>query len=346
MQDPRRRFERESEELPTFWWERLRMPRTPGGATVIGWLVLLALLGWYGASGIFQVSPQEVGLIKQFGEFVGLPKEPGLHYHLPWPFESVTIVNQSQVRRVEIGFRTISPPPNPRYQDHPEESLMLTGDNNIVKAEAAIQYQVSNPVKFAFNVSAANAEAMVRQAAESILRQAVADQKIDEVLTTQRDIIALKVEADMQKVLDSYDLGIKIINVALQDVTPPNEVKAAFDDVNSARQDRERLVNEAERYRNDIVPKAQGLAQEILNQAEAYKQTRIKIAEGDVARFLDILERYKKERADVTKTRLYLETMEEILPKLQKIIMTKGSGGNTVQYLDLESLLKAAREKK
>jgi membrane protease subunit HflK len=317
-----------------------------GGATAIGWLILLALGGWYAASGIFQVGPQEVGLVKQFGKFVGQPKEPGLHYRLPWPFQSVTVINVSQVRKIEIGFRTITPPPNPRYQDYPEESLMLTGDNNIVKAEAAIQYQVSSPVQFAFNVSAMNAEVIVRQAAESILREAVADQKIDEVLTTQRDIIALTVAEGIQKVLDTYDLGFKIINVALQDVTPPTEVKAAFDDVNSARQDKERLVNEAERYRNDIVPKAQGLAQEILNQAEAYKQTRVKIAEGDVARFLDILQRYKKEGADVTKIRLYLETMEEILPKLQKIIMTKGTGGGTVQYLDLESLLKAAREKK
>jgi membrane protease subunit HflK len=317
-----------------------------GSTTIIGWLIVLGLLIWYGATGIYQVGPQEVGLVKRFGKFTGQPNESGLHYHLPWPFESVNIINQSQVRKVEIGFRTITPPPNEQYQSREEEALMLTGDNNIVHAEAAIQYQINNPVKYAFNIGSNNAETVVRQAAESTLREKIADRKIDEVLTTERESIASFIAEDMQRILDSYDLGIRIITVNLQDVKPPVAVKSAFDDVNSARQDKERAVNEAERYRNDIVPKAQGLAQEILNQAEAYKQTRIKLAEGDVARFSDILDRYKKEGIDVTRVRLYLETMEEILPKLDKIIMTKGTGANTVQYLDLESLLKAAREKK
>ncbi len=348
MQDPmRRRPERDDAPTPEFWWEkRPRLPRLSGGATLIGWLLVLGLLIWYGTTGVFQVGPQEAGLVKQFGRYVGPPKEPGLHYRLPWPFESVTIINQSQVRKVEIGFRTIAPPPNAQYQDVVEEALMLTGDNNIVHAEAAVQYQIKNPIQFAFNMSGADSETVVRQAAESILREKVADRKIDEVMTTQRDTIALQVEQGIQDLLDSYDLGIDILNVALQDVKPPAQVKAAFDDVNSARQDRERLINEAERYRNEIVPKAQGQAQEILNQAEAYKQTRIKIAGGDVARFSDILARYQKEGAEVTRVRMYLETLEEIFPKLNKIILTKGAGGNTIQYLDLESLLKATKEKK
>jgi len=348
MKDPMRgRFEREPEPGPPFWWEKLpRLPRLSGGVAVIGWLIVLGLLIWYGSSGVYQISPQEVGLVKQFGRYVGPPKGPGLNYHLPWPMESVVIINQSQVRKEELGFRTLTPPPNPQYKDVEEEALMLTGDNNIVHTEVVVQYEISDPVKFAFNLNlVGDAETVIRQATESLLREKVAERKIDEVLTTERDTLALEVQQALQELLNSYEIGVKVSKIALQDVRPPTPVKAAFDDVNSARQDRERLINEAERYRNDVIPKAQGVAQELLNQAEAYKQTRQKIAQGDVARFVDILDRYKLGQ-DVTRVRLYLETMEEILPKLNKLILTKGTSGSTVQYLDLESLLRAAREKK
>ncbi|MFQ6090500.1 MAG: FtsH protease activity modulator HflK, partial [Candidatus Bipolaricaulia bacterium] len=170
-----------------------------------------------------------------------------------------------------------------------------------------------------------------------ILREKVATRTIDETLTTERDLIARETLQSLQRLLDAYEAGIVIVNVQLQDVKPPKPVIAAFDDVNSARQDKERAINQAEKYKLDILPRARGQAQEIINQAEAYKQERIKRAEGDVARFLEVLQKYQLGE-DVTETRLYIETMEEILPQMNKIILTEGASG-VLQLLDLERLL-------
>jgi len=297
----------------------------------IGWIVIGIVIAVYLATGIYTIGPSEVGLVKRFGRYVATV-DPGLHYHLPSPIESVVSVNILQVRKEEVGFRTVSPPPNPRYQTVETEALMLTGDGNITHVEIVVQYLVKEPELFAFNLI--DPSAIVKQAAEAILREQVATRTLDETLTEQRDIIGADTLESLQALLDTYGAGIRIANVQLQDVKPPREVVSAFDDVNSARQDKEKLINQAERYALDILPRARGQAQEIGNQAEAYKQTRIKGAEGDVARFVEVLAKYEL-GPEVTRTRLYIEAMEEILPGMEKTILSEDAGG-VLKLLDLD----------
>ena len=311
--------------------EKSRRPsavRISGG---LGWLIIIVVIGIWLATGIYTVGPSEVGLVKRFGRHVNTV-EPGLHYHFPAPIESVVIVNVQGIRNEEVGFRTVSPPPNPRYQTIESEALMLTGDGNITHVEMAVQYSVKDPELFAFNLI--NPDEIVKEAAEAVLREQVATRTLDETLTEQRDTIGTDTLFSLQTLLDSYEAGIVINNVQLQDVKPPTEVIAAFDDVNNARQDKEKLINEASRYALDIVPRARGQAQEIANQAEAYMQERIKRAEGDVARFLEVLTKYELGE-EVTRTRMYIETMETILPGMDKIILS-GDAGGVLKLLDLD----------
>jgi len=298
----------------------------------LGWLVIGIIIGIYLLTGIYSIGPSEVGLVKRFGRYVATV-DPGLHYHLPAPFESVIAVNVLEVRKEEIGFRTVSPPPNPRYQTIETEALMLTGDGNITHVEIVVQYRVKSAELFAFNLI--NPGAIVKQAAEAVLREQVATKTLDETLTEQRDVIGADTLTSLQDLLDTYGAGIVVDNVQLQDVKPPNEVVSAFDDVNSARQDKEKVINQAEEYALDILPRARGQAEEIANQAEAYKQTRIKGAEGDVARFVEVLAKYEL-GPEVTRTRLYIEAMEEILPGMNKTILSEDAAG-VLKLLDLTS---------
>jgi modulator of FtsH protease HflK len=298
----------------------VRVRRLPNA---VGWIVIVLIVAIYLATGIYTIGPSEEGLVKRFGRYVRTV-DPGLHYHLPAPFESVVTVNVLEVRNAEIGFRTISPAPNPRYQTVVTEAQMLTGDGNITHVEIAIQYRVKDATMFAFNLI--DPQEIVKQSAEATLREQVATRTLDETLTELRDTIGIDTMTALQELLDVYETGIAIDNVQLQTVKPPSEVVAAFDDVNSARQDKEKLINEAERYALDIVPRARGQAQEITNQAEAYKQTRIKGAEGDVARFIEVLAKYELGE-EVTRTRLYIEAMEEILPTMDKIVLTDQADG-------------------
>jgi len=297
----------------------------------VGWIVTGLIVAIYLVTGIYTIGPSEVGLVKRFGRYVSTA-EPGLHYHLPSPIESVKRVNILQVRNEEIGFRTLSPAPNPRYQTIEAEALMLTGDGNIAHVEMVVQYRVKDASLYAFNLI--DSSAIVKQAAEAVLRELVATKTLDETLTKQRDLIGVDSRVALQELLDTYNSGILITNIQLQDVNPPDEVLAAFDDVNSARQDKEKLINEADRYAQDIVPRARGQAQEIANQAEAYKQSRIKGAEGDVARFLEVLAKYELGE-EVTRARLYIEAMEEILPGMEKTILPAGNDG-ILKLLDLD----------
>ncbi len=326
--------------------ERLLEPRTPKDEedrkprrrwirttpSVFGWIVIGIVVAIYLATGIHSIGPSEEGLVKRFGRYVRT-EDPGLHYRMPSPFESVVVVNVLQVRNEEIGFRTLSPAPNPRYQTIESEALMLTGDGNIAHVEMVVQYRVKDSALFAFHLI--DASAIVKQTAEAVLREQVATKTLDETLTEQRDTIGVASRQALQNLLDTYEVGVLIANVQLQDVNPPKEVLAAFDDVNSARQDKEKLINEAERYALDIVPRARGQAQEIGNQAEAYKQTRIKGAEGDVARFLEVLARYETGE-EVTRVRLYIEAMEEILPGMEKTIISSETEG-ILKLLNLDS---------
>ncbi len=288
----------------------------------------------YFLAGFYQVGPSEDGLVKKFGKYA-FTVGPGLHYHLPYPIESVVKVDVRTVKKIEIGFRTVSPPPNPRYSEVPQESLMLTGDDNIVSVEAVIQYVVDDPVKYAFNLI--DGAKIVKQTTESFLRERVAVRDIEAVLTSDRDKISEETQQGVQKTLDSYNAGIHVVNVKLQDVSPPSEVIAAFDDVNSAKEDEQRSINVAEEYANSVIPKANGQAQQILNEAEAYRESKILNAEGEVARFLAVLKKYSLGEK-ITRERMYIETMEYVFPRMKKILISDDNG--VLKLLDIDSLSK------
>jgi membrane protease subunit HflK len=318
--------------------ERLSEARRRG-PRLSPWLVLgLVVVVWL-LSGIYIVAPDERGIVLRFGEAVR-ETEPGPHYHLPWPIERVLRPSVTAIRKEEIGFRTVEQGPPARYREVDAEALMLTGDENIVKLEFIVQYKVradaSGPTDFLFNVR--NPETTVRAAAEAAMREVVGRTAIDEVLTEGKNAVQIEAQRVLQRVLDRYGSGVDIVTLKLQDVDPPNQVSDAFKDVISAQQDKERLINEARGYANDVVPRARGQAAQLVNEAEGYREAKVREASGTAQRFTALQEEYAKAK-DVTRRRLYLETMESILPNANKIVMDDLAGKQTVPYLPLESVL-------
>lgn len=320
-------------------WEdkEIRLPFGPDfkfNLAWLKWIIPAAVVVWL-LSGIYIVQPDEQGVVRRFGKAVKVT-QPGPNYHLPRPIEMVDKVKVKKVRRIEIGFRTISPGPPARYRFMPEESLMLTGDEQIVDAQIIVQYQVKEPEKFLFNVRDLEAErGALMDAAEVALRQVVGQRPIDDVLITEKLQIELDIRELLQRIIDRYDSGVKVVEVKLQTVRPPKEVAAAFSDVVSAKEDKDRLIKEAEGYQEDILPKARGRAASIIREAEGYKAERVKRAQGDAEKFLAVLKEYKKAK-DVTRKRLYLETMEQILPGIRKFVIDPEAGGSLLQFLPLE----------
>ncbi|RLB03793.1 MAG: FtsH protease activity modulator HflK, partial [Deltaproteobacteria bacterium] len=262
--------------------------------------------------------------------------------HLPWPIEKADTPKVTEIKRLEIGFRTVDPGPPARYQFIEEESLMLTGDENIVDAQIIVQYKIKNAPDYLFKVK--DPKGTLRDASEAALRQIIGASTIDDALTVGRLRIQQEIKVLLQRIMDGYESGLLITEVKLQTVRPPKEVEAAFKDVVSAKEDRERLIYEARGYQEDIIPKAKGKAVQVIKEAEAYRAERIARAKGDTARFLSVLKEYKKAK-DVTKKRLYLETMEEILPNIKKFIIDSKVGGNLVQFLPLEMREEILKEK-
>ena len=293
-----------------------KIPKLKFGKISFG-IILILVIALYLASGIFIVAPEEQGVVRRFGKFVRI-ESPGLNYHLPYPIETVVTPAVTRVKRVEIGFRTIAVGQPTRYRQIPAEALMLTGDENIVSAEAIVQYKIKDPVSYLFNIILP--EETVRNAAEAALRQVIGEREIDEALTIGKYEIQEETKNTLQTLLDSYKSGILIVAVQLQDVNPPKEVQDAFKDVASAKEDKSKYINQAQGYKNDLIPKARGEAVKMTKEAEGYKIERIKKAEGDVAKFNNILTEYKKGES-ITQARLYLEAMEEILPNMNKIIV-------------------------
>jgi len=307
-----------------------KIPKLKFSKKILG-IVLVLVIALYLASGIFVVAPDEQGVVRRFGKFVRI-ESPGLNYHLPFPIETVVTPAVTQVKRIEIGFRTISFGPPARYRELPAEALMLTGDENIVSADVIVQYKIKDPVNYLFNIILP--EQTVRSAAEATLRQVIGERKIDEALTVGKYEIQEETKKLLQKLLDSYKAGILIVAVQLQDVNPPKEVQDAFKDVASAKEDKSRYINQAQGYRNDLIPKARGEAVKMTKEAEGYKIERIKKAEGDVAKFNSILTEYKKGEY-ITEARLYLETMEEILPNMNKVIVDLEENQSLINLLPL-----------
>lgn len=292
-------------------------------------IYLVALL-LYLASGIYTVGPSEVGIIRTFGVHTATT-EPGLRYRLPYPFQTVVTPSVTEIHRVEIGFRTI-PGTTDQYVEVPREALMLTGDENIVHAEVIVQYRIVEPEKYLFRIR--NPEQTVRAATEASLRQVIGRRPIEHALTDQRFEIQEETHELLQGILDSYESGLRVVAVQLQDVQPPQPVRAAFRDVVSAREDRERFINEAEGYANDIIPQARGEAARLITEAEAFRDARVARAEGDVALFLRLMAEYQA-APEITRRRLYLEALDQILTDMPKTIVDPNVGA--LPLLNLEN---------
>ena len=302
------------------------------------WLLLLVVLGFYLTTGIYKVGPKEVGVVKRFGKYVR-QTQSGLHYHLPFPIEEVHTPKVTKMRRIEIGFRTVDPGPPARYEQIEEEALMLTGDLAIVSAEAVVKYKIKDPIQYLFWIN--RPDDTVRDASEAALRQVIGQNVINDVLTDKKTEVQLEAKELLQKLLDEYQAGIHINNFLFQDVKVPQPVQDSYRDVASAKEDKQKKMNQAQAYRNQIIPEARGEAAEIINDAEAYKAERIAEAEGNVARFNELLKRYQNGK-QVTRTRLYLETMDEILPKIDKMIVGEGSEG-VLKMFNLDKLKGGAK---
>ena len=292
--------------------------------------VVLAALAIWLLTGTYMVGPDEVGVVRTFGEHTRVAQS-GLNWHFPVPIETVNTPKVTEVKRIEIGFRTLR---NGQYRTVEKESLMLTGDENIVDAEMIVQYKIKDPVAYLFNI--VEPELTVREAAEASLRTVVGRNKIDETLTTGKFTIQEETKSQLQSILDLYESGIHVVAVQLQDVSPPKEVIGAFKDVASAKEDKNRMVNQAEGYRNDLIPKARGEAEAMIRAAEGFRESRIKRAEGDAAKFTTILQEYRKAKS-ITEKRLYLETMEKVLPGIEKIIIPDKDSGNILNLLNLNA---------
>jgi membrane protease subunit HflK len=293
-------------------------------------IVVAALLVW-GFSGFFKVEPDELGAVLRFGKYTR-DAQPGLNYHLPYPIETVLTPKVTRVNRIDIGMRLIEDPRRTSQQirDIPEESLMLTGDENIVDVDVSVfwQVKVGGAKDYLFNIQ--NPEGTVKAVAESAMREVVGRSDIQPILTGARQSIETSVHELMQKVLDTYQAGVQVTQVQMQKVDPPAQVIESFREVQAARADLVRLQNEAETYANQKVPEAKGQASKILQDAEAYKSQTVAEATGQASRFGKVYEEYKK-APQVTRQRIYLETMERVFGGTDKIILDSGSstqGGN------------------
>lgn len=291
-------------------------------------LILGLLLVVWLASGFYIVDEGHRGVVLRFGQYTDTTPA-GLRWHLPYPVEKVEIVNVSQVRTVEIGYRN-----NVRSKVL-RESLMLTDDENIIDIQFAVQYILNNPENFLFKNR--NPDEAVLQAAETAIRQVIGKSKMDYVLYEGREQVAANATQLMQKILDRYAIGISISRVTMQNAQPPEQVQAAFDDAVKAGQDRERQKNEGQAYANDVIPRAVGNAARLIQESEGYKQRVIVSAEGDASRFEQILAEYSK-APKVTRERLYLDMMQQVLSNTSKIVVDQKNGNNLL-YLPLDKLI-------
>ncbi|WP_020404782.1 FtsH protease activity modulator HflK [Gracilimonas tropica] len=296
---------------------------------IIGGLIVLFL----GFSTFFTVDPEEVGVVVRLGKYVETV-EPGLNYKIPL-IDRVEKVPVERQLKQEFGYRTVSAGVESQYQKagYEDESLMLTGDLNLADVEWVVQYRINDPYSYLFKVR--NAESTLSDISEAAMRQIVGDRTVNEVLTVGRAEVAIEVQNLIQSLTQEYELGITIEQVVLQDINPPNPVKPSFNAVNEAQQQRETLINQAKADYNRVIPRARGEAEETIQRAEGYASERVNRAEGEVSRFNDLYTEYIK-APEVTKRRIFLETMEEVVPKLGKKIITDQNGNNVLPLLQMQ----------
>ncbi len=312
-----------------------------GGKFIL--LGLLAVVALWLASGVYIVVPGEHAVIQRFGAWNRTQDTEGLGYHLPWPMESVAHVNVSEMRRMEIGFSEYAGRSGSGKRDIPEESLMLTSDANIVDLDMVVLWNIKSAEDYLFNIR--GQENTIKKVAESAIREVIGQTEMFPIITQERAEVAQKAKEIMIKNLDDYESGININQVLIQQAEVHPDVQAAFQDVQSAKQDAIDAQNRATQYRNDIIPKARGQAIKMQQEAEAYKQSNVARATGDAERFNAVYEAYLSGK-DVTRERIYIETMEDVLQNAQKIILDEnGQGSGVVPYLPLSELKPATGSK-
>lgn len=330
--DPKDPWSKKSDSLDDAFRQaqtQLRDLLPSGGLKNIILVVAAIFLIWQSA---FIVAPDEEGVVKRFGVPVRTAL-PGPHLKIPL-LESVLQPKVAKLHRVEVGFRKDR---QGRQQMIPQEALMLTGDMNILAIEFIVQYKIKDSSEYLFDV--AYIDETIVKAAEAAMREVIGKSKIDEALTTGKAVIQQDTQDLLQLILDQYKAGVQIAAVQLQDVDPPEAVAAAFKDVTNAKEDREKLINQSQGYRNDIIPRAKGEAAQIVNQAKGYAQARLNRAQGEANRFSATLKEYNQAKEIISK-RIYIETLEEILPHVEKIILDGKAGDRMVPYLPLDRLSK------
>lgn len=329
---------------------KFKIPDTPeelfrqGGqnlSRVQGWVpfffLIFVILGIIVTS-FYTVEQDEAGVVRRFGKFIRTT-EPGLHWKIPFNIDTAVKVPITRVLKQEFGFRTSQADVQTKYSasSYDEEALMLTGDLNVLDVSWIVQFKIKDPAQFLFNVS--DPIDNVRDLSEAAMRQVIGDHSVTEALTTRKNEINFNVKEIMQNKLDKYDAGILITKVELQEVLPPDAVKASFNEVNEAEQEREKLINQAWENYNKIIPKARGEAEQSIREAEGYALARVTRAEGDATKFLETWNAYKNSK-DVTRRRLYLETLEEIIPQVGKIYLFEPGANNILPLLKLNEDVK------
>jgi membrane protease subunit HflK len=316
-------------------WTRM-LPTGGGGARSFILLALVFIIVW-AATGFYRVNPQQQGVVLRFGEWVRT-SSPGLHYHLPYPIETVLKPEVTRDNRIEIGFRDVGGNSSSR-RDIADESQMITGDENIVDIDFVVFWRIADAGAYLFNL--AEPDETVKITAEAVMREIIGRTPIQTALTEGRQSIQLQARQQLQELLDEYGAGVRIRDVQLLAVDPPADVIDAFNEVQRARQDRDRLKIEAEAFSNDLVPRARGQAAKLIADAEAYQAEVVNRAKGDASRFDQIFQAYLQNK-DVTKERIYIETVEGIFSNVEKIIIDNEGAGGVVPYLPLKELNKSA----
>lgn len=315
---------------------KVQLPRLPGGAIRLGVAALILLI--IAVSSFYTVGPEEIGVVLRLGRFARTT-DPGLHAKLPFAIERVIKVPIQRQLKEEFGFQTVSAGVRSQFsiRGKEDESNMLTGDLNAAVVEWVVQYRIVDPYKYLFRVR--NVGDTFRDMSEAVMRKVVGDRTVNEVLTVGRQEIAHLVEQDLQGLCDQYENGIKVEQVVLQDVNPPDPVKPSFNEVNQAQQEKEKLINEAQSEYNKVIPRARGEAQQTIQEAEGYALNRVNTARGDSARFVAVFNEYAK-APDVTRRRIYLETMDRILPQVKGKVVVDQDLRSVLPLLNLEPATK------
>jgi len=300
-------------------------------------LIVIILIVFGGYSSMYEVDTEETGVVLRFGKFSGFV-EPGLHFKLPFGIDQIYLVQTGRVLKEEFGFRTVKPDVRTTFTKKglEEESLTLTGDLNVSDVEWIVQFQIADPYKFIFRIK--DPVETIRDIAEAMVRRSIGNANVTEVLTTERAKLANDIEVSLQATLNQYDIGVRIVTVKFQDVTPPDPVKAAYNEVNESEQQRESLIFQAREQYNREVPRARGEAKKVLQEAEGYAVERVNKARGETNRFLALLTEYRK-APSVTRSRIYLETLEEVLPRLEEIYVMDDKSGGILPLLPLRKSL-------